>query len=318
MGGARGPEQAVVQKALGRRVMSGGSFAAPHNPLLFVLSLWLDNRNIRQEAPSCNDLLLQKQGQTVLEAARRPCRTVRGSTCSTLESSTRSIPAAQPQHRLSRQVNLNGMVRARRKRLLRQNSFAESSYAGLIHVHDMGLEFKLLAELVQTGARHRLVREVVSVLLDQREKRSCQRCCNDVRRMQRYAQTRRLETHHAEEGPPQSVPKVVASIAEVGPAEVGISSFPLAVLDHLFPRHLTLQRREQVFGRFVVAPNVEARHAEVVDRASEGWAEVERFPVRLDGVFRVARVGQGRAESVPEKEVLGLFGSETSAFSDPS
>lgn len=100
------------------------------------------------------------------------------------------------------------------------------------------------------------------------------------------------------------MPKVVAPIAEVGPAEVGISSFPLAVLNHLFPRHLTLQRREQVLGRFVVAPDVEARDAEVVDRAREGRAEVERFAVRLDGVFRMARVGQGRAESVPEEEVL--------------
>lgn len=72
-----------------------------------------------------------------------------------------------------------------------------------------------------------------------------------------------------------------------------------------------------MFGRFVVAPNVEARHAEVVDRASERRPEVERFPVRLDGVFRMARVGQSRAKSVPEEEVLGACGSETSAFSDP-
>lgn len=84
------------------------------------------------------------------------------------------------------------------------------------------------------------------------------------------------------------MPKVVAPIAEVGPAEVGISSFALAVLHHLLPRHLTLQRREQVFGRFVVAPDIEARDAEVVDRASERRAEVERFPVRLDGVFRMS------------------------------
>lgn len=47
------------------------------------------------------------------------------------------------------------------------------------YMYVLVLEFKLLAELVQTGARHRFVREVVSVLLDERE-RSCQRCCNNA------------------------------------------------------------------------------------------------------------------------------------------
>lgn len=44
------------------------------------------------------------------------------------------------------------------------------------------LEFKLLAELVQTGAWHRLVREVVSVLLDERGREGSLARGNDMRR----------------------------------------------------------------------------------------------------------------------------------------
>lgn len=49
MGGARGPEQAVVQEALGRRMRSGVLFTAPTTLPLSVLSLWFDTRNTSQK-----------------------------------------------------------------------------------------------------------------------------------------------------------------------------------------------------------------------------------------------------------------------------
>lgn len=239
MGGARGPEQAVVQEALGRRVMSGGSLAAPDNPLLFVLSVWLETRNDCQK----NFRVMTCCSQTSRVAgAADPLHLGRGSpfVAGYIWLKLRSVRRARYLLRSlsTAMVAIADLVdspiaRARRKSLVRQNSFAETGYAGVVHVHDGSRTQTLGGTRPDWRPASPCPRGRVGPARREKER-------GVVSARQRHAQTERSETHHAEEGPPQSVPKVVAPIAKVGPAEVGISSFPLAVLDHLFPRHLTL------------------------------------------------------------------------------
>jgi hypothetical protein len=64
------------------------------------------------------------------------------------------------------------------------------------------------------------------------------------------------------------------------------------------------RRRKRRRKKQRTAPNVQTAHSEVVDCASEGRTEVERATVGVDSEFGVAAVCEGRAESVPEEEVL--------------
>lgn len=102
----------------------------------------------------------------------------------------------------------------------------------------------------------------------------------------------RGRTHHTKERPPQRLPKVRAPI---------LISLPTRTI---LPRPLPLNRSEEVLGRLVVAADIEAAHAEVVRRAGEGRAQVQSASVSGDGFFRLAAVGERRAEAVPEEEVL--------------
>ena len=149
------------------------------------------------------------------------------------------------------------------------------------------------AELADVDSRLGHLGEVVTVLLTIRVLISPQQLA-----------LRAVETHHAQKAAPKRVPQVGAALV------VGV---PLRVLGHLVrsgrtrvPRHLPLNRGEEVFRGLVVAANVEAAHAEVVRRARERRAQVERLAVRADCVLRHPPVRERRTESVPEEEVLRL------------
>ncbi|CRK35429.1 hypothetical protein BN1708_006738 [Verticillium longisporum] len=67
------------------------------------------------------------------------------------------------------------------------------------------------------------------------------------------------------------------------------------------------QRGEEVGGRLVVAANVDAADAEVVARAHKVGVDAQRLLVGGNGLLRLARVGERRAEAVPEQVQLLLL-----------
>jgi hypothetical protein len=95
-------------------------------------------------------------------------------------------------------------------------------------------------------------------------------------------------------------------VPEIGrPIFIPSLRLPLAPSQRSFlSRHLPFNRREKVLRRFVVAANVEAGDAEVVDCSGEGRAEVQSATVRGNGFFWETAVGERGAETVPEEEVL--------------
>ncbi len=68
-----------------------------------------------------------------------------------------------------------------------------------------------------------------------------------------------------------------------------------------------VQRGEEMAGGLVVAPDVNAAHAEVVARADKVGVDHEGLLVRRDGLLGAAAVGQRRAEAVPEQVQLSLL-----------
>lgn len=95
-------------------------------------------------------------------------------------------------------------------------------------------------------------------------------------------------------------------VPQVGAAVVVRSQVAFA-LAHLFTSRLSLNGSEQMLGRLVVTADVETRDTQVVDGASECWAQVESFPVGRDGFFWHTTIGEGSAKTIPEQEVLLAF-----------
>lgn len=61
-----------------------------------------------------------------------------------------------------------------------------------------------------------------------------------------------------------------------------------------------------VLGGLTVHANVEARDAEVCNRARKRGLDLEGAAVRVDGLLGVAPVGERRTETVPEEVVLAV------------
>ncbi|CRK26917.1 hypothetical protein BN1708_000703 [Verticillium longisporum] len=151
------------------------------------------------------------------------------------------------------------------------------------------LEIKLALEHIRIHAGDHLVREVPAAHLGEHAP-------------QRVVQGRAavLRRHAVE--PLVELGRVGAA-AGAAAAENLVGLGAALALDRL----VHAQRGEEVGGRLVVAANVDAADAEVVARAHKVGVDAQRLLVGGNGLLRLARVGERRAEAVPEQVQLLLL-----------